>query len=192
VSVCQSLTAQKEPVASNHLLQQTAHASRLARWFGKHWWRGLRRLGGLYAALLVAYATFHLAEALPRPVTVGIDIAVLAALLLLVPFFASAAVAGPEEAQARQNERLRPLVDELATRLGLDWNQHWLRHVDALVQAGKAAEAAQEYRARSGVPGEEAQRVIRDWETNEPERKLRAALQRLQESEEDKRGRESK
>jgi hypothetical protein len=156
--------------------------------FRQHWRRGFVRLGYLYYGFVVilllwslARSAFSLADTLPTPVTVGIDVAVVLALLLVLPPLASAFLPGPEDGAAEQGERLRPLVNDLAGRVGLDWGQHWVSRLDGLVSAGKYEEAAREYRERLGVSWDEAHQAVSDWSNNEPERKLRAILQHLQE-----------
>jgi hypothetical protein len=156
--------------------------------FWQHWRRGFVRLGSLYYRFVVilllwslARSAFSLADTLPTPVTVGIDVAVVLALLLVLPPLASALLPVPEDGAAGQGERLRPLVDDLAVRVGLDWGQHWMSRLDGLVSAGKSGEAARAYRDQLGVSWDEAHEAVDDWPNNEPERKLRAILQHLQE-----------
>jgi hypothetical protein len=155
--------------------------------FWRYWCRGVVRLGRLYMVLIsvflvwsLAKAAFDFATALPVPLTVGIDLVWIVLLLLLVPPLVSSLVPGPEEGEAHESERLRPLVDALAGRLGVDWGRHWLSQVDALIQEGKPDEAAQKYREQSGATWDEAHSAVGNWADNEPERKLRALIQSMQ------------
>jgi hypothetical protein len=120
-------------------------------------------------------------SSVPTLVTIGMDVAVVLALLLVVLSLVSILLPGPEQGAAEQSERLQPLVDDLARRIGLDWQQHWMSQLEALMLTGKSEEAVGEYREKSGVTWDEAHQAIGDWMNNEPERKLRAVLQHLQE-----------
>src|SRR5579871_3467379 len=143
------------------------------------WLKGLRSLPvvmmvAYFSAVLCQTSSFGklvLGETLPWYWTVVVDLLILAMIILLVPFYLGSQQYRPDFA-AEQIEQITPMINDLATRVGLDWNQHWMSHFDALARAGDTSVATREYRDKFGVTWDEALDEIDRWKFNECERKL--------------------
>ncbi len=83
--------------------------------------------------------------------------------LIFLPVIVSGLHMDPTSIQEELASQLEPKIDAVATKLGVQWDNHYISHVGDLLQNDKSTEARRYYHDRAGVTWDEVGQALSNW-----------------------------
>ena len=139
--------------------------------FWQHWKRGVIAMLYAYFTLFATVVPFWIGSGLlallsPWPNVKGaLGLVLFVSLCIVAPMLVSLMAIDRQAAREQLAATINAHVDRLASRTGLNWDDHYIADIEALLRKGDPDQAKKSYREQTGATWDESDKTVADWAT---------------------------